>query len=185
MLAALCLAASIVAPAAGGDGGASSARSADAPSVIIRKVYRYRDAGLFKPEAGEQFVAVDIEFRGFADLDLDDVEIIDAATDETLDAGPEAAFLRPDGGFYSVAPGPGARPPANPADLRGAGTREGDPASVLGGPSHAGPPRRGPLGPHASRAEAGRRMSDSGHPPRQRLRRIEVTTKGPASSEPE
>jgi hypothetical protein len=80
---------------------ATGSTTQPSPSAIVRKAYRYSDAG-WKPSPGTQLVAVDIEFRNFdSGLDLDDVEIIDAATGHVLEAGPEIAFLDSDGRFFA------------------------------------------------------------------------------------
>jgi len=72
------------------------------PTANVRRAYLYPNGKNLSAGPGKKLVAIDVEFGNFdSGLDLDDVELIDSASGQVLEAGPEIAFLRSDGTFYS------------------------------------------------------------------------------------
>jgi len=68
----------------------------------VHRAWVCPESGGWKARDGRKVVAIDLDFWNVdSGLDLDDVELVDTATGETLDAGAEAAFLHPDGRFHA------------------------------------------------------------------------------------
>ncbi len=71
-------------------------------TVTVHRAWVCPESDGWKARDGRKIVAIDLDFRNVdSGLDLDDVELVDAATGRVLDAGAEAAFLHPDGRFHA------------------------------------------------------------------------------------
>lgn len=67
-------------------------------TVIVHRAYEYHGYSWVKPVDVAKLIAVDVEFRNYNQgLDLDDVDIIDGATNENYGSYPHIAHLTPDG----------------------------------------------------------------------------------------
>src|SRR4028119_1875677 len=73
-------------------------------SAKIHRAYNYTSGHTWiKPEKNMKVVAVDVEFRGAGDgFDLEDVEIADAATNESHGGDPEIFVLGQDGSYQGI-----------------------------------------------------------------------------------
>lgn len=73
-----------------------------AMTVKVHRAWVCPESHGWKARDGQKIVAIDLDFRNVdSGLDLDDVELVDTATGQALDAGAEAAFLHPDGRFHA------------------------------------------------------------------------------------
>lgn len=67
-------------------------------TTTVHRAFEYTEDSFIAPLEGAKLVAVDVEFQGHSrDFDLDDVDVIDAATNENYGSDPEIRLLRSDG----------------------------------------------------------------------------------------
>lgn len=66
--------------------------------TIVHRAFHYRQDSIYKPKEGQKLVAVDVEFLGHGKgFDLDDVDIVDAASSANFGSNPEIRLLTVDG----------------------------------------------------------------------------------------
>lgn len=73
-------------------------------SAKIHRAYNYTSGHTWiQPERNMKVVAVDVEFQGAGDgFDLEDVEIVDAGTNESHGSDPEIFVLGQDGSYQGI-----------------------------------------------------------------------------------
>lgn len=73
-------------------------RGLDSARVVVHRAYVYTGKSPYPPGEGEKLIAVDAEFTGTArGFDLDDVDVVDAATGRDLGGSPHFNPVLPDG----------------------------------------------------------------------------------------
>lgn len=67
-------------------------------TTTLHKAYAYQGYSYHDPEAGAKLVGVDVEFGDYGDgLDLDDVELLDGASNEGIGGFPHIELMSQDG----------------------------------------------------------------------------------------
>jgi len=67
-------------------------------TTTLHKAYAYQGYSYHDPEAGSKLVGVDVEFGDYGDgLDLDDVELLDGASNEGIGGFPHIELMSQDG----------------------------------------------------------------------------------------
>ncbi len=70
------------------------AQGLDNAEVIVHRAYNYHGFSWIEPVDGAKLAAVDVEFiNASVGFDLDDIDIIDGATNENYGSDPDIAFL--------------------------------------------------------------------------------------------
>jgi len=83
----------------------------DGATVVVKRAYEYSGDSYHEDASGKKLIAVDLQFLNpNAGLDLDDVEVIDGATDDNFGSFPDIYLLTSAGEMADQSKWPRARP---------------------------------------------------------------------------